>query len=41
MKLKLKLVIMLKAFFDKLINLKSNNIDEKSKIAELKKTRYN
>lgn len=26
-----------KSFFDKLINLKSNNIDEKSKIAELKK----
>lgn len=26
-----------KGFFDKLINLKSNNIDEKSKIAELKK----
>lgn len=27
----------IKSFFDKLINLKSNNIDEKSKIAELKK----
>lgn len=35
--IKIKASDNVKGFFDKLINLKSNNIDEKSKIAELKK----